>query len=97
MYPDARNPFAHPELLEEGFEPWSVAEIYLMAAAGPDVFVDITETFERKLDALRSHASQHPDPGTLDVRLRGWMTANAQAGGLPEGALAETFLRIDTQ
>ena len=97
VYPDARNPFAHPELLEEGFEPWSVAEIYLMAAAGPDVFVDITETFERKLDALRSHASQHPDPGTLDVRLRGWMTANAQAGGLPEGALAETFLRIDTQ
>ena len=97
VYPDARNPFAHPELLEEGFEPWSVPEIYLMAADGPDVFVDITETFERKLDALRSHASQHPDPGTLDVRLRGWMTANAQAGGLPEGALAETFLRIDTQ
>ena len=97
VYPDARNPFAHPELLAEGFEPWSVPEIYLMAAAGPDVFVDITETFERKLGALRSHASQHPDPGTLDVRLRGWMTANAQTGGLPEGALAETFLRIDTQ
>ena len=97
VYPDARNPFAHPELLAEGFEPWSVPEIYLMAAAGPDVFVDITETFERKLDALRSHASQHPDPESLDVRLRGWMTANAQAGGLPEGALAETFLRVDTQ
>ena len=26
VYPDARNPFAHPELLdEEGLEPWSVA------------------------------------------------------------------------
>jgi len=97
VYPDARNPFAHPELLAEGFEPWSVPEIYLMSAAGPDVFVDITETFERKLDALRSHASQHPDPESLDVRLRGWMTANAQAGGLPEGALAETFLRVETQ
>ncbi len=25
VYPDARNPFAHPELLEEeGLEPWSV-------------------------------------------------------------------------
>ena len=27
VYPDARNPFAHPELLEdEGLEPWSVSE-----------------------------------------------------------------------
>ena len=24
VYPDARNPFAHPELLQEGYEPWSV-------------------------------------------------------------------------
>ncbi len=24
VYPDARNPFAHPELLEEGLEPWTV-------------------------------------------------------------------------
>ncbi len=59
VYPDARNPFAHPELLEEGLEPWSVDEMYLATATSPDVCVDITDTFERKLDALRCHASQH--------------------------------------
>jgi LmbE family N-acetylglucosaminyl deacetylase len=97
VYPDARNPFAHPELLEEGLEPWSVPEVYLMAATAPDVFVDITDTIDRKLDALRSHASQMSDPTDLDGRIRDWGRAVAEVAGLPEGHLAEGFQRIDTQ
>ena len=97
VYPDARNPFAHPELLEEGFEPWAVGEMYLAAAGGTDVVIDITDTFERKIDALevpREPASgsrrprrAHPRPGTRPTPL----------GGLPEGRLAESYLRVDTQ
>src|SRR6476620_3332538 len=30
VYPDARNPFAHPELLTEGLEPWAVEEVWVM-------------------------------------------------------------------
>jgi LmbE family N-acetylglucosaminyl deacetylase len=97
VYPDARNQFAHPELLEEGFEPWSVAEMYLVTPDTSDVIVDITDTFERKLDALRCHVTQMTDLEGLDARIRGWNAANAQLGGLPEGALAESYLRIDTQ
>ena len=97
VYPDARNPFAHPELLEEGFEPWAVAEMYLATADTADVFVDITDTFERKLDALRCHVepddrprrARRPHP-RLERRQR------AQ-GGLPAGTLAESYLRVDTQ
>jgi LmbE family N-acetylglucosaminyl deacetylase len=97
VYPDARNPFAHPELLTEGLEPWSVDETYLMTAAQSDTFVDMTDWFDRKLEALRCHVSQHPDPGGLDARIRGWNAANAAAGGFPEGTLAEAFLRVDTR
>lgn len=97
VYPDARNPFAHPELLEEGFEPWAASEVYLATAGVPDVFVDITDTFERKMDALRCHVSQHPDPGGLDERIRAWNAGTAALGGLPEGRLAESYLRVDTQ
>jgi LmbE family N-acetylglucosaminyl deacetylase len=97
VYPDARNQFAHPELLEEGWEPWTVDEVYLMTAADDDLVVDITDTFERKLEALRCHASQHPHPEALDGMLRGWNTENARAFGLPEGRLAEVFLRLDTR
>jgi LmbE family N-acetylglucosaminyl deacetylase len=96
VYPDARNPFAHPELLEEGFEPWAVGEMYLVVAGVPDVFVDITDTFDRKMEALRCHVSQHPDPDGLDARIRAWNAANAALGGLPEGRLAESYLRVDT-
>src|SRR3954454_22397052 len=97
VYPDARNQFAHPELLEEGLAPWAVSETYLATAGVTDVFVDITDTFERKPDALRCHVSQHPDPDGLDARIRGWNALNAEQGGLPPGRLAETYLRVDTQ
>jgi LmbE family N-acetylglucosaminyl deacetylase len=97
VYPDARNPFAHPELLsDEGLEPWTVPEVWLMAHR-PDRFVDVTDTFERKLEALLSHVSQHPDPGRLEPMLRGWLTANAEQAGWPEGRLAEGFFAIATQ
>ena len=62
-----------------------------------DVFVDITDTFERKLDALRCHASQMTDLDGLDARIRAWNAANAEQGGLPAGTLAECYLRVDTQ
>jgi LmbE family N-acetylglucosaminyl deacetylase len=96
VYPDARNPFAHPELLDEGYEPWSPREVYLMSAGDADTFVDITDTLERKLDALRSHVSQMPDPDGIDTRIRAWAEANARQAGFPPGTLAEGFLRVDT-
>ena len=32
VYPDARNPFALPRLLDEGLEAWTVREIWLTAS-----------------------------------------------------------------
>ena len=96
VYPDARNPFAHPELLDEGLEPWVVDEVWMMATGSADVFVDITDVIDRKLDALRSHVSQHEDPARLDELIRGWGAMVAQAAGLPDGHLAEGFQRVGT-
>lgn len=97
VYPDARNPFAHPELLDvEGLEPWWVAETWLMAAGTPNRFVDVTDTFDRKIDALRSHASQHSDYDPFAEMIRGWLTANAKEAGFPDGRLAEGFLGLPT-
>jgi LmbE family N-acetylglucosaminyl deacetylase len=96
VYPDARNPFAHPELLAEGFEPWSVDEVWIMAAPNADVFVDTTDVFHRKLDALHCHSSQMPDPDSLEPRLRDWGTMVAALAGFPEGRLAEGFFAVNT-
>src|SRR5580700_1983199 len=92
VYPDSRNPFAFPELLtEEKLEPWTVREVWISGSAAPNHFVDITETFPRKVAALRSHVSQISDPDGLEEMLRGWLSRSAEAGGLPAGRLAEAF------
>jgi LmbE family N-acetylglucosaminyl deacetylase len=97
VYPDARNPFAHPELLEEGYEPWTVLEVWMMASPSSNHWVDITDALPRKLDALRSHVSQNTDAdGLLEDRMRGWGAMLAQQAGFPEGRLAEGFFVIDT-
>lgn len=58
VYPDARNPRAFTaELLDEGFEPHAVPKVWI-SHVEPSLFVDITDSFESKLRALRSHQSQ---------------------------------------
>jgi LmbE family N-acetylglucosaminyl deacetylase len=91
VYPDARNPFAHPELLEEGLEPYAVGEIWMMAAPGSNRAVDITDTFDSKIAALRRHRSQVGEGEWLDERLRPWAAAGAGQAGLDDGRLAEVF------
>jgi LmbE family N-acetylglucosaminyl deacetylase len=92
VYPDARNPFAFPELLaDESLEPWTVREVWIAGSPTPNHYVDITDTFGRKVAALRSHVSQIKDPDGLEEMLRSWLIRAAEAGGLPEGHLAEAF------
>jgi LmbE family N-acetylglucosaminyl deacetylase len=91
VYPDSRNPFAHPELLEEGLEPHIVEELWLMAMVESTIAVDTTSVFDRKLAALKSHRSQVGDGEQLEPMLREWGGGIAQAWGLPEGSLAEAF------
>jgi LmbE family N-acetylglucosaminyl deacetylase len=97
VYPAARNPFAYPELLaEEMLEPWIVAEVWLMAGPQPNHWVDITDGFDRKIEALRAHKSQTGHMDDLDERIHAWGLANAMAGGLPEGRLAEAYRVLST-
>jgi LmbE family N-acetylglucosaminyl deacetylase len=92
VYPSARNPFAFPELVDEGLEPWVVGEVFIMAHPGAGHAVDVTDHFDAKLAALREHASQvgHRTDQLADL-VRGWQVDQARAGGLPDGRLAELF------
>lgn len=91
VYPDSRNPFAFPELLEAGHEPWEVPEVWLSGHPTPTDAIDVTDHVDRKFEALLSHASQHPDPDGMQVRVRMWMQHTATSMGLPEGRMAEAF------
>lgn len=95
VYPDARNPFTHVELLrDEGLEAWSVQELWLMAHPTPDHAVDVTDAFGAKIAALRAHESQTAHMADLEEFVGGWMRGNAASMGLPEGRLAEVYRTI---
>ena len=96
VYPDARNPFAFPELLDEGLEPHTVPELWVMAT-------ERSQSRGRRHRRLRpeAHRAQVPpqpggDGAHLDELLRTWMTGTALAAGLPEGRLAEAFHVVNT-
>lgn len=92
VYPDARNPFAHPELLrDEDLDAWTVREVWLQGGPQPNRYVDVTDTFDRKVVALRAHVSQTAHMEDLEGMLRGWLGDNARTAGMVEGRLAEVF------
>jgi LmbE family N-acetylglucosaminyl deacetylase len=97
VYPDSRNPFAFAELLaEEKLEPWTVRELWISGGPNPTTYVDVTDTFSRKIAALRCHASQISDADALEKRLRGWLGQTAREAGLADGRLAEAFQVVET-
>jgi ABC-type sugar transport system ATPase subunit len=89
VYPTARDPLHyHHHLTEEGLEPHKTAELWLANPEVPDLYVDITETVDKKIYALKAHKSQVGDGEHLDERIR-QRTADV---GAPEGlAHAEAF------
>jgi LmbE family N-acetylglucosaminyl deacetylase len=99
IYPDARNPFAYPELrVDEGLEAWSVTETWIMGGVGglDRHYVDVTDSFDRKIAALRAHESQTAHMDNLEEFVGNWLALNAKAAGLPEGRKAEAFLVMST-
>jgi LmbE family N-acetylglucosaminyl deacetylase len=88
----ARDPLYFPEQRRDGLLAHRVRECWLWTSDQPDVVVDIAETLETKLHALRAHASQVRDWARTETRVR----ERAQAAGAPFGvAYAETFKRLE--
>jgi LmbE family N-acetylglucosaminyl deacetylase len=96
VYPDARNPHAHTNLALEGLEPHSVPEVWIVGLEPPDLFVDITDVFDRKVAALSAHESQVGAMEDIAGFLRTWASETTTRYGLPEGRLTESFRRVVT-
>jgi len=97
VYPDARNAFAWPELLsEEGLSPWTVREVWVMSSDAANHWLDVTDTFPRKIAALKAHVSQTAHMDNLEEMVGKWGALNAANGGFAEGRLAESFKIVPT-
>ena len=97
VYPDARNPHAHIDLVDEGLEPHTVEQVWIVQGGEPNLAVDITAQFDKKVAALSSHTSQVKWIDDIAKLLRDWAGMNAQQAGVADKAeLVELFQRVMT-
>ena len=88
LNPDSSTRPMFAELLEEGLEPFEVRYLWIPTwGEEADTYVDITDTIEVKIQALRCHKSQIHDWPVED-----WIRERAHKRGEPAGVeFAESF------
>jgi len=92
IYPASRNRNFFPKLLDEGLMPHAVGRIFFFATPTPNTWIDITETIEAKIEALRCHRSQMADFENLEA----WVREHFSEVGKEKGmAFAESFRQLE--
>jgi len=66
VFPASGNRFFFPELLDEGYQPHDVEEVWMSLTNQPDVILDVTDHWDDKIQALKCHASQIGDPDAFE-------------------------------
>jgi LmbE family N-acetylglucosaminyl deacetylase len=94
VYPLARDHMSFPELLQQGYEPHKTSTLLLINFNDYNYSIDITNTFDAKMQAIAAHVSQLPDPAKVKQR---FITMAVDAGQECGVAYAERFLRIDVE
>lgn len=91
-FPSSESRPIFPELLAEGYEPHKVSELFMTLSMKPTHFVDISETFEAKIESLRAHVSQIGEGETADNgALKFVRERNEESGKSVEVPYAEFF------
>jgi LmbE family N-acetylglucosaminyl deacetylase len=90
--PAAGTPHYFPELYAEGLDVHHVRALYLSGTLEPNLWVDISDTLEQKIEALFRHTSQLVETGDW---FREFLRESAIAAGRAAGVrYAEAFRRI---
>ena len=97
VYPSARDPHVFPDLLSEGLQPHKVREVYVGGTNQPDVWIDVSDTIDAKIHALRAHVSQvgdevRPSDWDLDKVVRERSAIVGAPQGLPHAEAFKYFL-----
>lgn len=87
VFPSAGSRLMFTELLSAGHEPHNVKRLYIHGSEKPDTWIDIRETIEIKIEALKKHVSQ-PDTHDVDQWIHDWAKEEGQEKGLDR---AEAF------
>ena len=94
VFPTARDHMTFPDLLEAGFEPHKVAEVWIIGHPAPDLYVDVTRHIDTSVAALMQHKSQMNgrDEAWASEMMRRWRRERGVGKGIQ---YAEAFKRIE--
>jgi LmbE family N-acetylglucosaminyl deacetylase len=91
VFPTARDPLNFREHLDAGLRPWKVSQLYLWSTNEANQLVDIADTLDAKVAALRCHESQFRDFDGIER----WVRRRAEELGERAGyRAAEGFRRV---
>ncbi len=90
VFPAAEMPLVFPELADEGLTPHKTNYVYISQTGDANYFVDISDTIELKIEALKEHKSQIEDWDPAP-RLHEWAEQTGKKVGFK---YAEGFRRI---
>jgi LmbE family N-acetylglucosaminyl deacetylase len=93
VFPAAGSGLFFPELLAEGLQPHKISQVFVAMPQTANTVIDVTDQFDRKVAALRQHASQIGDPADLIRRLHERMLDPESPPDAPR--YVERFRRID--
>jgi LmbE family N-acetylglucosaminyl deacetylase len=92
LSPTAAMPLSFAEQIEEeGLEPYRVRHILVASSNHPDTWVDISETLDLKVEALRKHVSQLDGRRDYEGMIYQWAVTTGAEVGIP---YAEAYMQI---
>lgn len=62
VFPASDNIMFFPELIDEGYPPHKIRQLYIVGGTEPTLEIDITDVIDRKIDALLNHVTQFRNP-----------------------------------
>ncbi len=81
VFPSAETRLIFTDLLIAGYEPHNVKRLYIHGSEKPDTWIDISETIDTKIEALKKHVSQL-DTHEVDKWLHDWAKEEGKEKGL---------------
>lgn len=70
IFPAADNMMFFPELMDEGYMPHKIRQLYVTGDPNPTLEIDISADVEQKIKAILCHKSQFPNAAETEKRWR---------------------------